>query len=372
METFFIKKFVKKINYFLEVYKLVLRLFNIYQMEQKPFLNHYYYNYNINNNDYDNFSNYSNDMNYNHNPFIYNSFDFMNENKVDFENDKNDFQNNKLNWDFQKENDFVNNENKVDQATTKFTDKFLGNKRNSPKNYSSRKKVVKKPKKEKEIYIEINNGGKSKMGRKKKNDSNKGAHSKSTPDNIMRKIKSNFFVFIHNLLNKSLKNKDIKFLKLGSKINKELKRDFNLKLLNRTIRDIYENTEITKKLRKLTKINSNINKEIISKIYEENIEEQTIKILNLTYFELFQMFRSKIKSLSLELEIKKNEISLLNTDEFSDINIFFTKIANEEMKNNESQKNIDYYVNKVEELCIDYENWFANKKGRNRKKNNNN
>lgn len=109
-------------------------------------------------------------------------------------------------------------------------------------------------------------------------------------------------------MNKSLKNKDIKFLKLGSKINKELKRDFNLKLLNRTIRDIYENTEITKKLRKLTKINSNINKEIISKIYEENIEEQTIKILNLTYFELFQMFRSKIKSISLELEIKKNEI----------------------------------------------------------------
>jgi hypothetical protein len=147
METFYIKKFVKKINYFLEVYKLVLRLFNIYQMEQKPFLNHYYYNYNINNNDYDNFSNYSNDMNNNHNPFIYNSFDFMNENKVDFENDKNDFQNNKLNWDFQKENDFVNNENKVDQATTKFTDKFLGNKRNSPKNYSSQKKDVKKPKK---------------------------------------------------------------------------------------------------------------------------------------------------------------------------------------------------------------------------------
>ena len=341
-------------------------------MEQKAFLNHYYYFSNNNNNDYDNFSNCSNDINYNHNPFIDNSFNFMNENKVDFENDNNDFQNNKLNWDFQKEIDFVNNENKVDQATTKFTDKFLGNKRNSCQNYSSQKKAVKKPKKEKEVCIEINNEGKRKMGRKKKNDSNKGVHSKNTKDNIMRKIKSNFFGFIHNLLNKSLKSEKIKFLKLESKINKELKRDFNLKLLNRTIRDIYEKSEISKKLRKLSKINSNNNREIISTIYEQNIEEQTIKILNLTYFELFQMFRSKIKSLSLELELKKSEIPLLNTDEFSDINIFFTKIANEEMKNKESQENIDYYVNQVEELCIDYENWFTNKKGRNRIKKNNN
>ena len=78
----------------------------------------------------------------------------------------------------------------------------------------------------------------------------------------------------------------MKFLKLSCKINKELKRDFNLDLLNRTIRDIYENTEISKKLKKLSNINFNINRKIISKIYEENIEEQTIKILNLTYFKL--------------------------------------------------------------------------------------
>ena len=339
-------------------------------MEQKPFLNPYYYfNNHDNDNDNDNYSNYSNDINYN--PFLNNSFDFMNENKVDFENDNNNFQKNKLNWTFQKENNFINKENKVDQATTKFTDKLLGNKTNRSKDFSAQKKAIKKPKKEKEVCIEINSGTKRKMGRKKKNDSNKGAHSKNSPDNIMRKIKSNFFCFIHNLLNKSLRNKDIQFLSLSSKINKELKRDFNLKLLNRTIRDIYETTEISKKLRKLSKVNSNINREIISKIYEENIEEQTIKILNLTYFELFQMFRSKIKSLSLELEIKKSEISLLNNDEFNDINIFFTKVANEEKKNKESQENIDNYVNQVEELCINYENWFLKKKGRNRTKKNN-
>ena len=41
------------------------------------------------------------------------------------------------------------------------------------------------------------------------------------------------------------------------------------------------------------------------------------------------------------------------------------------MKNNESQENIDNYVKQVEELCIDYENWFIKKKGRNRTKKNN-
>ena len=333
-------------------------------MEQKPFFNSFYY-FN-NNNDFDNFSNCPNEINYE--SFGNNSFDFMNENKLDFENDKNEFQNNKLNWTFQKENDFANNKNQVNQATTKFTDNLIGNKRNRCKYSSSQKKIIKKPRKEKEVCIEINNGIKRKMGRKKKNDSNKGAHTKSTPDNIMRKIKSNFFTFTHNLLNKSLRNKDMKFSKLSCKINKELKRDFNLNLLNRTIRDIYENTEISKKLRKLSNINFNINRKIISKIYEENFEEQTIKILNLTYFELFQMFRSKIKSLSLELEIKKSEIPLLNTDEFNDISLFFTKLAQKEMRNNESQDNIDNYVNQVEKLCIDYENWFTKKKGRNRTK----
>ena len=338
-------------------------------------------NYNYNNNN----CNYCNDYDFHNNeyfneriltPFINdlnNSFDSMDnnlfENNLYLVKDKNEFRDDILNQTFiPKENDYGNYGSKMDQATTKITDKLTRNKRNRCKENISQNKNGKKAKKEKEVCIEINIGIKNNMGRKKKNDINKGIHTKYSADNIIRKIKSNFFIFIHNLLNKSLQNKDMKFLKLNSKLNEVLKRDYNLELLKRTIRDIYENSKITSKLKKHAESNSNKNKEIISKIYEENIEEQTIKILNLTYFELFKIFRSKIASLDLELENKKSEIPILNTDEFNDIHRFFEKIVNEEMKNNESQENIDKYINQIEELCIGYESWFLNKKGRERKK----
>ena len=292
-------------------------------------------------------------------------------NELSIIKDKNEFPIDILNQNIlPKENDFFKNGNKIEQATTKFTDKFVGNKRNR----SKEKNIGKKERKMKEVCIEINNGNKKNMGRKRKNDINKGAHSKYSEDNIMRKIKSNFFFYILNLLNKSLINKDMQFLKLNSNLNENLKRDFNIDLLYRTIRDIYENSKISYKIKKTeSSINKNI--EIISKIYAENIEEQTIKILNLKYIELFKIFRSKIANLEEELEIKKSEIPLLNSDEFDDIHKFFTKIINEEMKKNESQENIDYYLNQMEKLCIGYEDWFINKKGRERKKkekNNNN
>ena len=323
-----------------------------------------YINFNYNNNflDSDKLSNYSfKERNYHPVKDLNNSFDYSigSNNPFDIK-----FSEDKLNHNFYpKENDFGYFDNKMDQATTKFTEKFSQKKRQR----SPQKKTLKKAKKEKEVNsIVIKSENKNNMGRKKKNDSQKGLHTKNKPDNVMRKIKSNFFNLIHNLLNKSLSNKDIQFLKLKSKINKELKRDFNIELLNRTIRDIYENSDITSKLRKQSEINSKINKDIISKIYEEKIEVQTIKILNLTYFELFQIFRSKIKSIDSDLESKKDEIPLLNTDEFSNIDRFFEKIANEEENNNESQESIDNYINQIKELCIGYEDWFFDKKGRKR------
>ena len=351
-------------------------------MSERSFIPNY--NYNFNNNNYNNYNDYDIYNNYyfnerNFNPFINdlnNSFDSIDsnlyENKLDLVKDKNAFRDDILNQTIvPKENNFDNYGIKMDQSTTKFTDKLSGNKRNRCKENVSQKKKGQKTRKEKEVYIEINtinNENKNKMGRKKKDDINKGIHTKYSADNIIRKIKSNFFSFIHNLLNKSLKDKGMKFLKLNSKLNEGLKRDYNLDLLNRTIRDIYEKSKITSKLRKQAESNPNKNREIISKIYEENVEEQTIKILNLTYLELFKIFRSKIVSLDLELEIKKSEISLLNTEEFNDIHKFFEKIVNEEMKNNESQEKIDNYIKQIEELCIGYENWFFNKKGRERKK----
>ena len=75
----------------------------------------------------------------------------------------------------------------------------------------------------------------------------------------------------------------------------------------------------------------------------------------MTYFELFQIFRSKIKRIDYQLEIKKSQIPLLNTDEFCDIDKFFEKIVfEEENKNNEIKENIDNYLSEIKKLCIKF------------------
>jgi hypothetical protein len=101
-------------------------------------------NYNYNNNN----CNYCNDYDFHNNeyfneriftPFINdlnNSFDSMDnnlfENNLYLVKDKNEFRDDILNQTFiPKENDYGNYGSKMDQATTKFTDKFSGKKKKS-------------------------------------------------------------------------------------------------------------------------------------------------------------------------------------------------------------------------------------------------
>ena len=93
-------------------------------------------------------------------------------------------------------------------------------------------------------------GKKKKSGRKKKDEKEKGEHNKYSPDNIMRKIKSHFLEYVHNKLNSNFKNKQFQFLRLFSKINENLKKDYNIELMKKTIKEIYENSPISPKYRK--------------------------------------------------------------------------------------------------------------------------
>ena len=241
---------------------------------------------------------------------------------------------------------------------TKYTTKILGQKtkRSDIENTEN-------------IKNEQNNGIiKKKQGRKKKEELNKGSHNKQSEDNIMRKIKSYFLNYCHNLLNESLKDKDLQFLKLSCNINENLKRDYNINLLNTLIKELYENSSISKKYKRQIKDGFDKNKLIIKKIYEEKEETETIKILNLSYRELFNVFRKNIKKISSELENKIKDISLLNEDKFNNINNFLEEIENQEKDKKESEENIKNYLNDIKKLCIDYEEWFMSKKGRNRTK----
>ena len=58
----------------------------------------------------------------------------------------------------------------------------------------------------------------------------------------------------------------------------------------------------------------------------------------------------------------------MQSDEFNDINKFFNEIREQEINKNELLEDTDEYLNNVKNLCLNYEDWFNDKKGRNRKK----
>ena len=183
---------------------------------------------------------------------------------------------------------------------------------------------------------------------------------------MMRKIKSYFLNFCHNLLNESISDKNLQFLKLNSLINENLKKEFNLNLLNTKIKDLYQFSKISSKYRKQAKEFADKNKYIIEKINEDNVEMQTIKILDLTYKELFNIFRRQILDINLDLKMKIKDIALLDNQKYKNINLFFDEIFRQEINKNETKENIDIYINNIKDLCMNYESWFLSKKGRNR------
>ena len=190
------------------------------------------------------------------------------------------------------------------------------------------------------------NNEKVKCGRKTKDSLIKGNHNKHSEDNIMRKIKTNFFKYINEQLNSKLKNKNIQFLKLDSKISENLKRDYNISLMSQQIKNIYISSQISSKYRKQKTKNYDLNIKLIEEIYRELEEMDVINALELTYLDLFEEFRNNYLEQLLE------------------------NIRDEEEKKKESEIDINEYLEKIKKLCLNYEEWFKNKKGRNRNKNN--
>ena len=201
-------------------------------------------------------------------------------------------------------------------------------------------KEEKKEKKEKKI--EKKNIKKDKLtGRRKKNEKHvkEAAHNKFTEDNIMRKIKTFVFRYILKILNESLIDENDRFYPLDTNLTKNLKKDFNEELLNRTLFDLFMNSDLNARYAK----ENNSNKILIEKIKENN-EEKTISILNMTYHDILDQIRD------------------------NDLQYFLHSIKEKENKN--SAKYIDLYMRALKDLLKDYEIWFNKKKGRNSSKRN--
>ena len=180
-------------------------------------------------------------------------------------------------------------------------------------------------------------------GRKQKknnnNDNMQDSHNKNYKDNIMRKIKTNLMDYILKNLNESLKNKKFSFYRLDKLISENLRRDFNIKLMERTIKDIFIKTKISGKYKKCK--NQFVNILLIKKIFNEKEETEAIDILNKKYIDIIK-------------EIRENRL-----------NDFLESIKKKEK--DDDSTDIDQYMKLFRDLFLSYENWFINKKGRNKK-----
>ena len=80
-------------------------------------------------------------------------------------------------------------------------------------------------------------GKKKNRGRKKKEERylDDSGHGKYSEDNIMRKIKTHLMDQIVIILNNSLNDKTNPFYKIDKEINENLKKDFNMQLMEKTI-----------------------------------------------------------------------------------------------------------------------------------------
>ena len=212
------------------------------------------------------------------------------------------------------------------------------------------------------------NEEKSVCGRKKdkdKKNGHKGAHTKDSPDNIIRKIKSFFGKSLYLFIKRSFMHEE-DLLKLVIDVNKNLKKDYNEKLFITKLRDLFTDSDISVKY-KLKKVKSNA--ELINKVYNEKKEEAVMKILDLTYIEAFNIFRRKLRpnqEISLDLKRKIEGTNFLDMTQFYDVEVFLNKIIQEERNKGEKDEDINAYLNVIINLILNFENWFEQKVGRNR------
>ena len=180
------------------------------------------------------------------------------------------------------------------------------------------------------------------LGRKKKSDKSERTHTKSREDNKMRKIKVYIIRFILNRLNQHINKYHRKFLKIDKKIGENLKKDFNIKLMNMKIKEIFSEFSINGRYLTL-KQETNLNIALMREIYAKN-DIEVIKILESKYIDLLNILR-------------KDYLEQFRHD-----------VIKKEIKCGEDKKNAEKYVEELIGLLLNYEEWFKSKSGRERNK----
>ena len=210
-----------------------------------------------------------------------------------------------------------------------------------------------------DVIIENNQQNSNKEIKSNKNKE----HTKNTKDNIIYKLKGNFInKFVIDSVNQNLINKKDKLKKLRcKKFIADLKLEKNIALFKMKMSDILCQQKISSKFSKFDEYE---NKKIIEKIYEEKKEIKVIKILELTFEELFIIFRRKLNDPNdiIKLEEIKDKIEGLDlleeNNKYKDIEYLIKKFYKK------NYEDIDDYIKNVKEQCLNYKKWFCEKRGR--------
>ena len=191
------------------------------------------------------------------------------------------------------------------------------------------------------------------VGRKKMQNLN-GKHDKFAYDNVTRKVKTKLFdsilvvvnasteeVVVENPKKNSKKQKIVKpfFVKIDQKIIKETKVEDNQQLFKTKLKDIFSN-DVSKKYENL---GLDYNKNLIQKMYEENIQKKTIKILERTFLDCLKHFRGSEYY-----------------EELAGLEKEYKNVINELRNKGETEE----YIEIFEELVGRFEEYYENKKAR--------
>jgi hypothetical protein len=200
------------------------------------------------------------------------------------------------------------------------------------------------------------------------NSREKRVHNKFSNDNIRRRIKALFHDYIIKLLNhlvkkrfKSIRNK---FVKLNSRITKDVGIVYNRNLLNKKIKDII--VHISKKY-----LNKDNNIRLIRFIESQKNNEEILNILNMEYRDLYSDYylkSNKIDNQENSYEAHKEKILVLYGKEYLDKYIknvenfveFFMNGKNRKNKKTNEIKSINIPL-ESESTEITYNNELINK-----------
>jgi hypothetical protein len=137
--------------------------------------------------------------------------------------------------------------------------------------------------KKREIFTTKVNNNKKPTGRKKKSDVSLRTHSKYSFDNSIYKIKNKAFNCVILTLNHIIKNSGYRIKKIESNIFKDGSKNFNLKLLNKTISNIL----LLKVSSKYNITCDDNNQKIIEKFSSNSLIKE---ILDMTFDDIIKKF----------------------------------------------------------------------------------